>query len=730
QNAIGSASANTWLEVVNGSVGDAVLQTSSEAFYLQEGARTDGRYHLRRLGSSVSGDIADILYRDGLAKLLATPTQLALAEHPTGINLVSGEVADATSTGSLDFRGAMGVYLREIFFHVPALIANYFNSQGEFEQAQRWYHVIFDPTAAETIAVPAGASADEKARRELDRVWRYREFRGLDAASLRAQLTDAGAIDAYRRDPFNPHAIARLRLSAYQKSIVMKYVDNLLDWGDQLFAQAFSQLNPELLREATQKYVLAQEILGARPARLGDCGEGRIAPKNFTTIQGSTIVGSEFLAEIESITITRHRIKGKVRAASLTPASVEWVRAKTDAVYASAAARAPAAAVPAAAAERVERFARMAVRDVPVEERRKAVTSFNRADVILRAKAEAGGDGRRGLVQDAPTKTMVDGRKVWIPGFTVEIVRELSPLFCVPGNEQLGRYWDRVEDRLYKLRHCMDPEGNFRLLPLFAPPIDPGLLARMAAAGLSLDDVLSGTGGDLPPYRFTFLLEKARQYAGTVQSLGAALQGALERRDAEELTRIRNVHLRNVLALTADLRRNEVKVAEEGVTIATRRKEAAEYRRDYFAGLLAGGLTGAEVTQEVSRSTSSILKTAASITDTVAAIAHLIPQAGSPFAMKYGGLEVGMSSTAWSHVMNRLADVADSTATIAGIVGGYERRAQGWEHQRKVAAQEVQVAQRDLVVAELRKAMADRGLELHQQAREQHDEILEFYQSR
>jgi len=31
--------------------------------------------------------------------------------------------------------------------------------------------------------------------------------------------------------PFNPHAIARLRPGAYQKSIFMKYIDNLLDWG-------------------------------------------------------------------------------------------------------------------------------------------------------------------------------------------------------------------------------------------------------------------------------------------------------------------------------------------------------------------------------------------------------------------------------------------------------------------------------------------------------------------
>ena len=67
---------------------------------------------------------------------------------------------------------------------------------------------------------------------------------------MRQILTDDGAIAAYKRDPFNPHAIARLRISAYQKAVVMKYIDNLLDWGDSLFAQ----FTTESLVEATGSY--------------------------------------------------------------------------------------------------------------------------------------------------------------------------------------------------------------------------------------------------------------------------------------------------------------------------------------------------------------------------------------------------------------------------------------------------------------------------------------------
>lgn len=79
-------------------------------------------------------------------------------------------------------------------------------------------------------------------------------------------------IEAYRKDPFNPHAIARLRISAYQKSIVMKYIDNLLDWGDALFAQ----FTMESVNETTMLYIMAADILGPRPADVGDCGEGKI----------------------------------------------------------------------------------------------------------------------------------------------------------------------------------------------------------------------------------------------------------------------------------------------------------------------------------------------------------------------------------------------------------------------------------------------------------------------
>ena len=170
-------------------------------------------------------------------------------------------------------------YYRETFFHIPFLVADQLNIDQDFAGAQRWYHTIFDPTAAD------------------GEVWRNRELAEPQntTTTLRDLLVDAATLDAYRRNPFSPHAIARTRLSAYAKSIVMKYVDNLLDWGDSLFAQ----FTMESVNEATMLYVMARDILGPRPATFGSCGaDGKT--RTYREIRPGLSDVSDFLVELET----------------------------------------------------------------------------------------------------------------------------------------------------------------------------------------------------------------------------------------------------------------------------------------------------------------------------------------------------------------------------------------------------------------------------------------------
>jgi hypothetical protein len=698
-NKIADISLDANLDVVNGSVGDVIIQTSKDVFYLQTNARSDGKCHLRRLNTSLSEDIVGILFNEGLEELLATITQLfRLKEHETDLNLVSGKIYDATKTGKVDYQGAMGEYLREIFFHIPYLIANHLNSQGRFDDAQHWYHYIFDPTAS-VIKAEGMFGFLLTPFLVRDRKWRYREFIGLTLESFRAQLTDRVALEEYKRDPFNPHAIARLRVSAYQKAIVMKYVDNLLDAGDDLFARAFAQLNPEYLREATLKYVIAQEILGARPARLGDCGEGKVTPKNYHTIKTARPENSEFLTEIESV------VSGEPSSNFVINTMVSL-----DATDAAGLSAAILAGMTAGATKTAGQSAARATAAGPFPSGKP-----NSGPAITRATIY------EGFHTESRSSTLNWG---------LSLVRQMGPVFCVPENEKMFGYWDRVEDRLYKLRHCQDIEGNFRRLPLFAPPIDPGLLVGATASGLSLDDILGASAGNLPPYRFRFLIEKARSFVSAVQSFGAALLSALEKRDTEELAQLRNVHEKNILTLTTDLRKNERKSAEENLEVVTRRLTAAQYRRDYYAGLVASGLTGAETTQSAAQLTVMGVKAVQLLLAMASGTTYLVPQVGAPTSMKYGGKEIGDSLSGYMAGARIVGEIAEITGEIAGMVASFERREQEWNHQKALAQHDLQAVEKEVKVAELRLAIESRLLELHDKTKAQHDEIMEFFGAR
>src|SRR5262249_47446279 len=125
----------------------------------------------------------------------------------------------------------------------------------------------------------------------------------------------------------------------------------------------------------------------------------------------------------------------------------------------------------------------------------------------------------------------------------------LLPYFCVPPNAKLLGYWSTVADRLFKIRHCMNIEGVVRALPLFAPPIEPGLLVRAAGLGVDLSSVLSDLDAPVPYYRFSVMLQKALELCADLRNLASELLSVLEKRDAEQLARLRATHESGLLVL-------------------------------------------------------------------------------------------------------------------------------------------------------------------------------------
>ena len=197
--------------------------------------------------------------------------------------------------------GPYANYNWELFFHIPLSVAVHLSKTQRFAEAQRWFHFIFDPTTHDT-SVPAPK-----------RFWRFPAFRtgtpkrieqllallSKDESTLvepeksqRKEVVDG--YTAILNKPFQPHAVARTRHLAYQYCVVMKYLDNLIAWGDHLFQQD----TIESINEATQRYVLAANILGRRPQRVP--ARGTVRPKTFRQLkdEGLDVMGNA-IVELE-----------------------------------------------------------------------------------------------------------------------------------------------------------------------------------------------------------------------------------------------------------------------------------------------------------------------------------------------------------------------------------------------------------------------------------------------
>ncbi|MFB2833324.1 neuraminidase-like domain-containing protein [Floridanema evergladense] len=167
----------------------------------------------------------------------------------------------------IDFtlEGAYSQYNWELFFHAPLLIADRLMQNQQFAEAQKWFHYIFDPTVGNDPTVPPDLQNTPA------RFWKLRPFYEIanqrqTAKQLMRSLNRGDEelnkqVALWRENPFNPHLIARMRNTAYTKTVVMKYLDNLFAWGDYLFRQD----TLETIAEATQIFILAANLLGDRP---------------------------------------------------------------------------------------------------------------------------------------------------------------------------------------------------------------------------------------------------------------------------------------------------------------------------------------------------------------------------------------------------------------------------------------------------------------------------------
>ncbi len=158
--------------------------------------------------------------------------------------------------------------------------------------------------------------------------------------------------------------------------------------------------------------------------------------------------------------------------------------------------------------------------------------------------------------------------------------------FCIPDNPKLRGLRDTIDDRLFKIRHCQDIEGVFRKLPLFEPPIDPGLLVQAAAQGLSLSSVLNDLNSPMPNYRFNYLLQKALELCSELKALGNAFLSAKEKGDGESLSKLRAKHESTMHNLVMEVKKQQVEEASRSLEALKQSRNGPASRMQYYLKLI------------------------------------------------------------------------------------------------------------------------------------------------
>jgi hypothetical protein len=383
--------------------------------------------------------------------------------------------------------GPYAVYNWELLYHIPVMVAVHLSNNQRFSEAQKWFNLVFDPTNAEgqywRSFVFNGASPvqDIAALLEL--------LSTPDANLTQTQIqTKANVITGYNAilaNPFDPFVVARTRPSTFQWYVVMKYLDNLIAWGDSLFLQD----TIETLNEATLCYVLAANLLGPRPQSMPQPGTS--TARNFRQLKQAGLDRmSNALVDLES--------------------------------------------------------------QFP----------FNAAPP---PGPNPGGSGDQS-------------------GALFGIVRSLY--FCIPQNQTLMAYWDTVADRLFKIRNSENIQGVVQQLPLFDPPLDPGMLVKAAASGIDIGSIVSGLNQPIGPERSLLLIQKSLELAAEVRALGASLLASLEKGDAEKLALLRQGHEIALQQMIQNVRYLQWQHAQETTNGLLKSRASVLERYSYYLRLL------------------------------------------------------------------------------------------------------------------------------------------------
>lgn len=656
----------------------------------------DFQFDVVRLSTGAAGKLRRALLVGGIEELLSLETQEIPVVPvqpfdrlgPSATSLRWPTALDATQ---VDFDGLYGQYYWEIFYHVPMLVASSLAANQHFMAAQAWQQYVFDPTAAERF-VKADTLVEET-RQEISKPQADGIVQRLQSHEIghppRPILSSRGAVNpSFQATTDLSFLTADPSLSDEQVLMVRNILLNY-----QLHAPASHYWRFRPFRNHTLQTIT--EMLSDDHAAIKVYDDDPFAPFAIARLRIGAFEKATVMQYIDNLIAWGDQLFTQDTWESITAAYMLYVYAH-DLLGPK-----PEAVGECPGAESKLTFAEI-----------KRVYPHGIPQFLIDLEHFLRGTG------DGPATPMLS-----------HAFNDLDVYFCVPENADFVSRWDTVRDRLDKINHSMNIAGVARTLPLFQPPIDPLALVKAAAAGNNVVPVATH-GPELSPFRFTSALASARALCGTVIELGSALLATLEKKDAEGLAVLRTHQEGQILEMITQIKEDRITELEATFAALTASRTGAADRLTFYQDLIAAGLSGYEQTSLSAAESALAFNLLGSISKTAATIAYAVPQVGSPFAMTYGGIQVGSAVNAAAGVFEIGAEIESFVAQRASTMGGYERRAQEWALQKDLAQHDVDGLEQNLASAQAQLAAARQDLAAHRVSIGLNQKIESFLETR
>jgi hypothetical protein len=625
-------------------------------------------------------------------------------------------------------------YLHEAYYFVPLHLATQLQASGYYVEALDWFRTIYDYQAL---------------------VNERKIYYGLELDALQSDTYKRAA--GWLMDPLDPHRIASTRRYAYTRFTLMSLVRCFLDFAD----SEFTRDTQESIAKARTLYVTALELcdLPELKQQLDSC-EKKIA--DFVIVIGEDVPENVQPAmeriEEEAANITDNRALASVLAnikIALT-ADKDWASRLNDArslvedaVASSSESLTMGSALGRKAQAEQRAYSRLLM-EPSIE--RAAQTSAELAGLdFLNGVAAVTGIGTATLEKEkvdlswlrfipteaagsagpfTPTsRAELEGvpaaalapESPSVPGNPPETLMDWqdNPIsvaieFCIPPNPTLRFLRLRAEINLHKLRTCRNIAGMRRQLDPYAAPTDTTSGLPTVGAGGQL--VLPGIATSRPTlYRYSVLIERAKQLVQIAAQIEGQMLSALEKRDFEHYTLLKARQELNLAQAEVRLQDLRVKEADGGVTLAELQRERAQIQVDTYEDWLQKGLNQCEnemikAYQDVAAAQKGAAEATHRIQEKAALLSsfelgRLAGSAGGPVGVFTGASVFAANLNIDMYLLSQLNEdtkkAIDATlaAQIASINAAHERRKDEWQLQKRLAEQDRKIGEQEEKIA-------------------------------